>query len=350
MAEITGPAARPMSLATGSISTKRSSTAQFGLQGLTIPLRSAWAYLVYLLLPAALTSYLVYTRRIQRARHREAELAIRTSEERLRLALWGSGDELWDWNVRSGEVFRVNTITGILHPNGQTTDPFEIMQQVLHPDDFAPAKANFDAHMRGDTPDYNISYRIRCEDNNWMWVRDRGRIVKRDAEGNPLRLAGTRQDIRPEKQAQAELHAADAALRQLNRELEQRVEERTTELRESNQILRHTLERLESTQKQLVEAEKMAALGDLVAGIAHEINTPLGIALSAASHLHDETTSLSQHFASNTLRRSELDRYQHMALEASDLVMSNLQRASKLVGSFKLSRPTRRAAIAGPLT
>ncbi|MGE0392321.1 MAG: sensor histidine kinase [Vicinamibacterales bacterium] len=102
-----------------------------------------------------------------------------------------------------------------------------------------------------------------------------------------------------------------------------------------NRDLSQALDRLTETQSQLVEAEKMAALGNLVAGIAHEINTPLGIGVTAATSLDDETRRLEALAGTGAMKRSDLSGYVTAARELSGLVLSNLNRASTLIQSFK---------------
>ena len=92
---------------------------------------------------------------------------------------------------------------------------------------------------------------------------------------------------------------------------------------------------LVKTKNSLVQTEKMAALGRLVAGVAHEINTPIGITLTVASHLKGESNRIVNKVKEGTLKKSELDEYLDLAYESSTLVLSNSQRASELIQSFK---------------
>lgn len=110
--------------------------------------------------------------------------------------------------------------------------------------------------------------------------------------------------------------------------LEQKVDERTQELSQ-------TLEELQLTQDELVQSEKMAALGQLVAGVAHEINTPIGNALLAASVLQNETQAFDAVYRQGGLKRSTLSGYLETANDSSRLVLKNLKSAAQLIQSFK---------------
>jgi len=95
------------------------------------------------------------------------------------------------------------------------------------------------------------------------------------------------------------------------------------------------LQELKSTQARLIQQEKLASLGRTVAGVAHEINTPVGIAMTTASHLRTETERFVRSVREGSIRRSDLDAFAELVDETTAMMEANLQRAADLVHSFK---------------
>jgi len=120
-----------------------------------------------------------------------------------------------------------------------------------------------------------------------------------------------------------------------NESLTEKVNARTDALKESNQELLSTLEKLHQFQGQLVENEKMASLGDMVAGIAHEVNTPIGLGVTASSFMTDNLNEIKQAFEDKTLKSSQLKKFLTQGQENLGIIYRNLERAAKLISSFK---------------
>jgi signal transduction histidine kinase len=141
-------------------------------------------------------------------------------------------------------------------------------------------------------------------------------------------LSQAMMDLQQQKQ---ELLQNKQALRE---EIEQR---RQTELNllARQRELQETIDTLNQAQDRLVQSEKMAALGGLVAGITHEVNTPVGIGVTATSFLAERLHQLEQAFREKTLTPKMLEDFLSEASQSTDLLQSNLQRASELIASFK---------------
>lgn len=118
-----------------------------------------------------------------------------------------------------------------------------------------------------------------------------------------------------------------------NRQVE--LEKLNRDLIETNRQLKSTNEDLKNAQEQIIQSEKLASLGELVAGVSHEINTPIGICVSAASYLDEKNKELIEKFNANLLSKKDFKHYIETVEETSKILMSNLGRAADLIGSFK---------------
>jgi diguanylate cyclase (GGDEF)-like protein/PAS domain S-box-containing protein len=175
-------------------------------------IRAAWwekVRMVYLLMTVlviggGLTYH--FTLRRQRAWDRErqnAEALLRENEQRLQWVLEGSNDGFWDWNCATGAVLFSGRWAEMLGYSLEEIEPqVSSWEKLVHPDDMPQCQAALHAHFIEETPQYQTEHRLRAKNGEWRWVLDRGKVMVRDAKGQPLRMAGTHTDITERKQMQ----------------------------------------------------------------------------------------------------------------------------------------------------
>ncbi len=165
-----------------------------------------WAYLSYFIISSMILGYFLRLQYQKNQVKLRSQKLIKDSEERLKLALWGSRDELWDWNIVSGKIHRSNTWGILSFPKRETDESGQnSIFRNIHPKDLPSVRAALDDHRNGYTSHYEATYRIKDKEGNWIWILDRGKIVEHDAEGNPLRMSGTIRNISEIRDTQEQL-------------------------------------------------------------------------------------------------------------------------------------------------
>lgn len=248
---------------------------------------------------------------------RRAERALHESEERLQQAIRVAHlgifdhDHLADVIYWSPEQRRIH--------DWEAEEPVTLANFVasVHPEDRARITTAIErAHDPAGDGIYDVEHRIvhRNGDVRWIVTRSQTTFVGQGEARRKLRTVGADIDVTDRKRQEAELQ-------RYREQLEELVAERTDELRQA--------------MSQLVQAEKLAALGHLVAGIAHELNTPLGNARVVASALGEDLRAFATELTAGTLRRSQVDVFVGRGREAVDLLERNAARAADLIGHFK---------------
>lgn len=182
----------------------------------SVPVSSAWLVAGASALLLGLLVLWWRGRRSHRYRERAHRHDIREREERLKLALWGSGDEFWDWNITRNELFRFGADQLLGHANSyERLGTNTWRSQEIHPDDLARVERAISQHIDGATEFFESEHRIRGGKDNWVWVRSRGKVVSRDAEGHPTRMAGTARDITVDRRAERDRRIASEVLRSM---------------------------------------------------------------------------------------------------------------------------------------
>ncbi len=138
-------------------------------------------------------------------RLRRYQSKLKASEERLRLSLWSSGDEVWDWDINKGLMHRAVEHADTATPNFASND-FPPNKDAIHPQDLPRVTKALRDHFEGIHEHFEATYRVKNSDNGWIWVLDRGKIVDVDNNNQPARMTGTVKDIHELKKTEDRLY------------------------------------------------------------------------------------------------------------------------------------------------
>ncbi|MEW6351319.1 MAG: GAF domain-containing protein [Thermodesulfobacteriota bacterium] len=156
------------------------------------------------------------------AERKKAEEALRESQERLELAMEGAELGMWDWNIQTGDLVFNDQWCGMLGYSREEVRPhIDAWESSIHPKDRAKVKDALMRHVAGGSPSYEVEYRTLSKSGEWRWVVARGKVVRWDQDGKPVRATGTRLDMTERKRAEKLVRERTEALERSNRDLEQ---------------------------------------------------------------------------------------------------------------------------------
>lgn len=215
---------------------------------------------------------------------KRAAEALRLSEERWLLALEGSDDGVWDWDIANDTNWYSGRCKALL---GYTEDEFpnhySAWRKVLHPDDWPWVQATLDAYLTRRTEAYAVECRMQHKDGSWRWILARGK-ARFSADGRPLRMIGTHTDVTTWRETEAALRSAREQSEQLNEQLEAAIGRAQQSALEAN---------LGSQAK-----------SEFLAVMSHEIRTPMNAVIGFTSLLLDTQLTVEQRDWLRTVRSS----------------------------------------------
>jgi len=153
------------------------------------------AKIVYFLLIASILCSMLYLNWKRRQSDHKTHLLREKSEERLRLSLWGGGNEIWDWDITTGKISRSDEDSSINIKSQSISEGLAELSSYIHKFDIDRVKAQLLDHLKGRTEYFESTYRIKDSELGWRWIQDRAKVVERDVSGSPVRMSGTQKDI-----------------------------------------------------------------------------------------------------------------------------------------------------------
>jgi PAS domain S-box-containing protein len=149
---------------------------------------------------------------------KQMEQALELAEQRWQLAIEGSNDAVWDWDIPAGRVYHDERWAWMLgFEQEDIPDTIEAWKALVHPDDLTANEAEVQDHFAQRTPFYRHELRMRTKNGEWRWILDRGKVVSRAADGRPLRMVGTHSDITARKELEDRLRQSEELAQEVGR-------------------------------------------------------------------------------------------------------------------------------------
>jgi len=166
------------------------------------------AKVTYFLIIALILGSFVYLNWKRRQADLLTQKTVEESEKRLKLSLWGGGNEIWDWNLVTGEVLRSDADKNIKINCSILSRNLKELSQYIHQYDVERVRRELLSHLSGETDFFDSAYRIKDAKLGWQWIQDRAKVVERDENNVPTRMSGTQRDV-------SEIHRKDAEIERL---------------------------------------------------------------------------------------------------------------------------------------
>ncbi len=259
----------------------------------------------------------------------ESRKSLADSEDRLQRAFELTNDGFWDYYPRD-EVLYLNPKLSRSLDEGYmtTTDSLHYLYQLILEGYRQDFMSRIDQMIAGEIDHLDMEIMAMSTKGHARWFHCKARVIATGDQGLPLRMIGTLTDIH-------DIRKTSEELAQLNFTLEDRIQERTQDLLAMNEELQATLDELQLTQQELIRSEKMASLGALVTGVAHEVNTPLGNGVTTSSYIGQLTKDFKTKYEAGALTKTHFESTIGKIEEASQILHHNLEKASWLINSFK---------------
>jgi PAS domain S-box-containing protein len=255
-----------------------------------------------------------------------AAAELRDKREWLSLAVEGGRLGLWHWEPATGKArYSDEWATMLGYESKDLILDIMTWESLVHPDDLPRLQATLREYRSGQCTSNETEHRLAHSSGEWRWILARGRVVEHHDDGTPKLVAGTQLDITERKTAELALYESRQELKCLNEQLEERVAEEILKNRDKESRLR--------------QQEKLVSIGQLAAGVAHEINNPMAFIagnLKVLAQYFEQITAYSRPL--QTRKGATAAEMEYILTDGADVIsesMEGAERVTKIVADLK---------------